>query len=110
MQIRRHCYHDTHDLVANVIGPTREAELVKRPLRILSLAVLNSVGSRIRVVVAHGLSCGTVSFRPNRSVERRKPNRMIRDMALIRPQRSGPPFSMAFEPGGRIDVEEATQA
>ena len=29
---------------------------------------------------------------------------------VIRPQRSGPPFSMAFEPGGRIDVEEATQA
>lgn len=25
---------------------------------------------------------------------------------LIRLQRSGPPFSMAFEPGGRIDVEE----
>ena len=32
------------------------------------------------------------------------------EVALIRPQRSGPPFSMAFEPGGRIDVEEATQA
>lgn len=32
------------------------------------------------------------------------------DSGLIRPQRSGPPFSMAFEPGGRIDVEEATQA
>jgi hypothetical protein len=29
---------------------------------------------------------------------------------VIRPQRSGPPFSMAFEPRGRIDVEEVTQA
>jgi transposase len=26
--------------------------------------------------------------------------------ALICPHRSGPPFSMAYEPGGRIDVEE----
>ena len=29
---------------------------------------------------------------------------------LIRPHESGPPFGMAFEPGGRIDVEETTQA
>lgn len=29
---------------------------------------------------------------------------------LIRPHESGPLFGMAFEPGGRIDVEEATQA
>ena len=29
---------------------------------------------------------------------------------MIRPHWSGPPFGMAFEPGGRIDVEEESPA
>ncbi|SOR31593.1 protein of unknown function [Methylorubrum extorquens] len=47
-----------------------------------------------------------------KAITERVSPRVFRVVALpvIRPQRSGPPFSMAFEPGGRIDVEEATQA